>query len=85
MITILHDKLPSGTYDEIEEYIGSLDDITTQRYGTKELTEKAVSKHFDAINEDLKEAAKEWLSDYTESSETDKEEALAILTQTNEH
>ena len=73
LINISHNKLPSETYNEIEEYIGSLDDIAIQKYGTKEFIEKGVSKHFDAIDGKFKEVAKGCLPDYTEPSETDKE------------
>ena len=83
LMSISRGKLPPETCDEIEEYIASLDGITTQRYGTKEFIEKAVSKHFDVIDNSLKDVAKECLPDYTEPSETDEYEVFAILTQTN--
>ena len=79
LLTISHNELPEDVYNDIEEYVASLDKITTQTYGTKEFVAKALDKHFDAINRPTQRAACQCFQDYEEKEESEFEETFGYF------
>lgn len=82
LMDIAQKNLPHNSFNEIEEYVSTLDDIKTETYGTIEFVEKAINMKFDSPSDSLPIIAEKYIPGYKKSTQEEfKQQIFKVFTQ----